>query len=448
MDELDRRLSALRAGIHDQITPPAIGGIVARARHRRAQRRAQYTVVGLVAALAIVVPVVALVGGRHSMEVASPPAGPATTAVPTTVTVTDTASAAAAQTTSESTTTSTAGSLVYDADFRNSGDVYALVGTPSPKGAVTLLYATRDDGRTWTHHATPLPPVTGDDGYSAELVVLGSGKVLVRQPLATADWGFQSWYSPDGGTSWAPVPGQAGGQTNRIESIPTGAVLTTECIVADPQHNDRCGGWNLVAIQPDSGKLAALTHQPDLDPLPYTRYEPAADGRWWVSGTVKGQPAVAVSSDGASWAVHTLPVTGKPIAIEVATAGSYVWAVVRGSTDSEKNALLGIARSRDFGASWSLMYTPTRGTAPRSFVGAPIPYPPGPGVIISTAPDEDMAYLVRDDGTTLASARPAPGWIRWTGGGYVSIEGNTVWIANHAYPTDSGAQFFSLNPLR
>lgn len=441
MDELDRRLSALRAGIHNRITPPPVDAIIARARHRRTQHRAQYAVAALVAILAVVVPVATLAGGRHSTGPAStgPVTGPSTitvsSPVPATVAVTDTPSATAGPTTATA-SKATAGQapLLYDADFRNPGYVYALVGTPSSVGAVTTLYASRDSGRTWTQHSTPLPPVTGDAGYLADLVVLGQYRLLVRQPLSIPDWGFQTWYSADGGDSWTGVPDEAGGQADPIDTIPGGAVLTTECVVADPEHPDRCAGWNLAAIQPDTGELAELANQPKLDPLVATRIEPAADGRWWVTGTVDGQPAVAVSADGGSWSVHKLPVHGKPTAIEVATAGSFAWAAVRGTTDTEKNALLGIAQSRDDGTSFSLLYQPTIGTDPRTFLAAPIPERDAPGVIIYTqSPNQDTAYLVRDDGTTAATAPPAPGTIRWTGSGYLSIADSTVYTSTDGH---------------
>jgi hypothetical protein len=238
------------------------------------------------------------------------------------------------------------------------------------------------------------------------------------------------------------VPGTAGGQAEPIDTVPDGAALTTECLVANSRQPDACQAWNLVVIQPDSGKLAQLQNQPALDLLPASRIEPAADGRWWVAGTVDGAPAVAVSADGSSWAVHALPVTGTPIALEVATSGSRVWAVVRGSTDTEKNALLGVAYSADVGGTWKLTYAPSLGTAPRTFVGAPVPNVPSPGVIISTdVPNDDMSYLVLNDGSTVAAARPAAGWTRWTGTGYVSIADNTVNVSS------DGMTFMPLRPL-
>jgi hypothetical protein len=454
MDEFDRRMQSLRRSLQDRIGAPSPAEIAARARRRRTQRAAQYTVVGLVAVLAVIVPVLTMANGRQGVRPASPgpDSVPSTVTVPTTVptTVTVTGTQASTQTDLGTPTAGGTGGLpvdgatVYDADFRDPFHVYALVGIPSADGAETVLYATADRGRTWTAHPTPLPTVTGDDGYSADLVMLGQDQVLVRQPITAAapDWGFRSWYSADAGRSWTPVHATAGGQADPIDLIPADAVLTTKCIVADSQHNDRCAAWNLAAIQPDSGKLAVLSHQPDLDLLGASRIEPAADGRWWVAGTVDGAPAVAVSLAGRTWAVHRLPVTGKPIAIEVVASGPQVWAVVRGSTDTEKNALLGVAYSADAGATWKLTYAPSLGTAPRSFVGAPVPNVPSPGVIVSTdVPAEDMSYLVLNDGTTLAAARPAPGWIRWTGTGYVSTDDNTV------YTSSDGLTFMPLTPL-
>jgi hypothetical protein len=238
------------------------------------------------------------------------------------------------------------------------------------------------------------------------------------------------------------VTGTAGGQTDPIDAIPDGAVLTTQCIVADSEHHDRCAAWNLVAIRPDSGRLALLATQPDLDLLPASRIEAAADGRWWVAGTVDGAPAVAVSADGSSWAVHALPVTGTPIAIEVATSGSRAWAVVRGSTDAEKNALLGVAYSGDAGSTWALTYAPVLGSEPRTFVGAPVANVPAAGVLVNTdVPEDQKAYVVLNDGSTHAITRPAAGWTRWTGTGYVSIADNTV------YTSSDGLTFLRLTPL-
>lgn len=93
MDELDRRLAASRDRLRDRITPPPADHIIARARRRRTQRRAQVAVVGLVAALAIAVPVAALIGGQRRAEPASPPSTSSVVTIPTTVTVTDTPAA-------------------------------------------------------------------------------------------------------------------------------------------------------------------------------------------------------------------------------------------------------------------------------------------------------------------------------------------------------------------
>jgi len=467
-DDLDRRLARLRGGLRDRIERPPAGLVLSRARRRVTNHRAQIAVVAVVALLAITVPLATMLAGRHRTAPAAPSASSMPVA-PTTVTVTErpsTSSAIAESSPAPSSTSSgTAGQsappsgtipngrLVYAADFRAPGHVYVLVGTPGADGAVTMLYATDDAGKTWAQHATPLPVVTGDDGYSADLVVLGRDRLLLRQPLSSdLPWGFSTWFSADGGTTWSSDQGwgEAGTNARTASTIPAGAVLTTTCTVAQGEHPDRCAGWQFEVVDPTDGRLSVLTTQPDLEPLQAQWIEPAADGRWWVAGTVDGVPAVAVTADGTSWAVHQVPVegTGTPTGVSVVTVGSYAWAVVRGVTDTEKNALLGISVSRDNGATWSGLLRPTPGTAPRTVSGDPIPDRTGPGVIISTAaPNDDMAYLVRDDGSTVAAARPAPGWIQWTGAGFVSIDDATVWVSDQASASGSGAGFRALSPL-
>jgi hypothetical protein len=450
VDDFDRRMQSLRRSLQDRISAPSPDDLAARARRRRTQRAAQYTVVGLVAVLAVIVPVLTMANGRHGARPATPgpESAPSTVTVPTTVPTTVTVTTPPSTATSHA--VSAAGTLVYDADFRDPFHVYALVGVPTDQGAVTRLYVTADRGRSWSQHPTPLPPVTGDNGYSADLVMLGRDRLLLRNTpgelpdifppgVGLGADGWPMWYSADGGVNWLPVPSRVAAP---LGTIPDGAILATRCGTVDTAGNRDCAGRSLVAFLPGSGQFAELKAQPELQMLPAARIEPAADGRWWVAGTVGGAPAVAVSADGSSWAVKALPVTGTPIAIEVATAGSRAWAVVRGSTDTEKNALLGVAYSADAGGTWKLTYAPSLGTAPRTFVGAPVPNVPSPGVIISTdVPNDDMSYLVLNDGSTVAAARPAAGWTRWTGTGYVSIADNTVNVSS------DGMTFMPLRPL-
>ncbi len=90
MDELDRRLAASRDRLRDRVTPPPADHLIARARRRRTQRRAQVAVVGLVAVLAVAVPIASLIGGQHRAVPAGPPSTGQVVTVPTTVTVTTT----------------------------------------------------------------------------------------------------------------------------------------------------------------------------------------------------------------------------------------------------------------------------------------------------------------------------------------------------------------------
>lgn len=189
MDELARRLAASRDRLRDRITAPPVEHIITRARRRRTQRRAQIAVAGLVAVLAVAVPVASLVGGQHRAEPAGPPPPRPAITVPTTVTVTHTPSPSA---TAPSPQESTPGPHPTSSGVPSTGESSAAITAPttiqtgqpilgisagyelfarSPESVARIQFA---QGRVTV---TPTPPIRSGAGA---FFLVGTHAVMAR----------------------------------------------------------------------------------------------------------------------------------------------------------------------------------------------------------------------------------------------------------------------------
>jgi hypothetical protein len=210
----------------------------------------------------------------------------------------------------------------YDIEFADAERGYALSALcgAGGKACEVSLAETNDGGHTWV--PSPLPADVTLDPLP-RLVTLGDGgRVLV---------GASSWFAQDHeGWSTPAEPVPAAPPT--IEQLSGVDRLWLRPVPGDCEARP-VEAWRW------GGVLGRLVHQPPMD-VCWVAPAPAADGAWWVGGSVVGtlgrRPAVAVSRDsGRSWTVNPFP---SPVAgswAQVSTVGGDVYASVVSSRGGE-----------------------------------------------------------------------------------------------------------------
>jgi hypothetical protein len=148
---------------------------------------------------------------------------------------------------------------------------------------------------------------------------------------------------------------------------------------------------------------------------------PAADGNWWVSGTVPntGRWAVAVSRDaGRNWSVHQLPERpGQAVSnVKISVGPRAVYALALGPLPNVDNGLVAVFRSTDGGVSWEQTWQAAAGREPRSLVGVAVAASDG-SLLVHTELSEP--YVSTDGGVSFVAGPATTSTMEWTRAGYL-----------------------------
>lgn len=389
MSDIDRDLRGLRDELTAAIPLPDVDDVTGRA---RARRRGQ-----VVAIVAVVVAVAAAVPIARALPI-----------------WTTTASTNPAKTT-------------YVVDFADADHGYALTRTcvRGTVGCASTLYQTADGGESWQARKLPRAP---SDQFWDVLYVLGPDDVAIATPIGIEKTRI---FSTDGGRSWGRVENPDTGVTEPVItlSLARGGMLTGGC-GAQPFTGDAC--QVVGSIQPSTGRFVAAPTQPPLNPRQLGP-APTEGGKWWVAGTRDGSDHawLAVSDDdGQTWSASEM----------AEFAGMGGWSVVEHgdtmfATAGAANGLFGVWRSTDGGRSWTRTWTydpiaamasggapaedaPTEGPA---LVGGPVLA--GDGKLIVS--NGTKTYVSDDQGRHFRPAGADTGWVKWTRGGYLRMQGHS-----------------------
>ncbi|MFG3507670.1 WD40/YVTN/BNR-like repeat-containing protein [Streptomyces sp. NPDC047821] len=301
----------------------------------------------------------------------------------------------------------------YDLGFAADGSGFALLAqcvedeaTPE-NGFCRQHVAVLDRGAPrWALRTSPLPEVHGTVGVSAELVVLGRDRALIRE--ASERHPSRTWFTADGGRSWKAGDLRAAGT---VGAIPEGAALSVQCPGPAGPLAQECDRSRLVVVSPRDGRARFLTREPRLGGYPVPAARPEPDGSWWVSGVDpgSGRTAVAVSRDaGRTWTVSRLPGPSADAAwrVAVSVAPDAVYAAETGEVrgvEQTKNPLRALHRSLDGGRTWTRVWTsgPASGE-PRTLVGVAVAGLGGRLVVHG----ERATYATTDGGRTFRETDP------------------------------------------
>ncbi|MEV4136680.1 hypothetical protein AB0J72_31455 [Dactylosporangium sp. NPDC049742] len=221
----------------------------------------------------------------------------------------------------------------------------------------SILRGTDDGGRTWTDRGV----------VSARQVLTALG----RDTLLAGDGEAPMRLSTDGGRHWADLPDGSA----PVSAVPAGGAV----VCRTPDMRQSC---KLSAVDPQSRRIAPLTHQPDLImATAYNVVDPAgqiqlAGDRIMVAGADRrtGRPAVAVSGDrGRTWSTHVftdlpcpepqdcgrdLPVvsvqaradgtTGFAVVVDTKERRAYVYFLLAGDGWARAGAAIGLDPSESF----------------------------------------------------------------------------------------------------
>lgn len=173
---------------------------------------------------------------------------------------------------------------------------YALLGD-CPGTAPTCTYrlvASPDAGRTWTTLPSPLPALSGNEGFSAELLVTGDDDLTVLDRARR-----RAYASTDRGRSFAERVLRDGPP---IDAVPPGLrVEQTWC------DGDDCSPARLVVFDPATGRTSPLRAQP-VTGSTMLAVATGDDGRIWVAGQDRDGVALALSGDrGRTWQALPTP---------------------------------------------------------------------------------------------------------------------------------------------
>lgn len=307
-----------------------------------------------------------------------------------------------------------AGSVI-DVDFAADGHGFALWGRctrPLDNERCGPRLLVTEDGDHWQVRKFPLLSAieVRSHHYRRQLVALGGCTVVVGPVNG------HRMISHDCGRRWHVVLPTV---RRTLERIPKGAILERSC--AEPATTpSSCRDSRVVVIPPDSGRPALLATEPAVDD-PAPEPVPTHDGRWWVTGRdlATGRPAVAVSEDGRSWSVSTVPFDGGPIdRVMLASRNGHAYAVLVDRYSGGAGTLVGIFH-RENGSRWEQVSDTTTSAAPSSVTGVPIL---APRDVVSLVDAEDgVGYRSDDHGRTfeavVGKSVISP---RWTRGGYVA----------------------------
>jgi hypothetical protein len=230
------------------------------------------------------------------------------------------------------------------------------------------------EGGKWRLRKSPLPDLSGSDGFSADIFALGPGRALIT--AGTGGNPDRTWFTDDGARTWKSGTTRVSGT---VRAVPEAARLTWDCLRTQKEEGE-CGRSRLVATMPDSGEHRALATQPPLSGMVLPAGS-SSGGALWASGldATTGRLALAVSHDqGRTWRAGKLPgakATTSGWRARVIEGPDALYAAEPGQLPEEeevKNGLGGLHRSTDGGRSWVRTWTYRPGHEPLSFLGDPI----------------------------------------------------------------------------
>jgi hypothetical protein len=253
---------------------------------------------------------------------------------------------------------------VTNAVATGSGSVYAVY--QRCRECDPQLYASVDVGATWQPRS--LPPAEGAPnaaGRMGELVSLGAATLAWRDvAIATFEpgKGFVPW-SASRPKLWITVDGARTWRTAVVDSDPVAAVPAgtrpVGCVLLG-----RDSPCRVYAVDPDTGRLAPLAHQPtgiSVDVQWAATVDVPIGGRLWVPGVEPAtrKPVVAASPDGGrTWRTHVFT-DGVPADRPDGPDAVVVQPAVAAGTEGVAYALItvGVDRLRpyhttDGGATW------------------------------------------------------------------------------------------------
>ncbi|MEV1083725.1 exo-alpha-sialidase [Streptomyces sp. NPDC050211] len=266
--------------------------------------------------------------------------------------------------------------------------------------------AVLEDGK-WRLGESPLPDLSGGDGFTADIFALGPGRALIT--VGTGRNPDRTWFTDDGARTWKSGTTRVSGT---VRAVPGSAQLTWDCLKAEEQGG--CGRSRLVVTMPDSGRRKALAAQPPLAGVVLPAGS-SNSGALWASGldARTGTSALAVSHDqGHTWTAGKLPGPKAPTpgwGLQVVEGQDALYAAEPGQLPEKeeiKNGLRALYRSTDGGRSWARVWTYRPGHEPLSILGHPVAATDGS----LTIHGETGAYRSTDGGSSFhrtADAGPA-----------------------------------------
>ena len=197
-----------------------------------------------------------------------------------------------------------------DIQFADSRHGYALSAQcdrDATRPCALAVASTTDGGRTWID--LPLPVAQAPADRLPSIVAVGAdGLVLVGDTV---------WFGHRGG----------GWQQRTVDTRATVAAMPNGGRL-ELVSNDVGYAAPTVAVWSADGSLARLSVQPGMA-VHWVASAPAADGAWWVGGTLGGAPAVGVTRDaGRTWKVTPLAGATSDAWAQVSTLGSDAYATV------------------------------------------------------------------------------------------------------------------------
>lgn len=383
MSELDTKLAALRADLHETISPPDLGHVTGMARQRTTRRRMQIGAVAAVVAVSVAVPLL------RSLPDDRTPARPSLPA-----------------------------SMTFQLDFADPDHGFALGSDcRQPDGPCTLaLFATEDGGRSWERR--PLPD--GDKRYAlGDVTVHDANTLSVNRVHLDEQWhpinsddGGRTWHATTTGPQAAPAP------------MPRDARVHSVCVGEDDTEPAGCR-MGVGTVSSDPGRTAPAPAQPSLIE-PVIGRSATAGGHFWAAGVERttGRWALSVSGDGGvTWSTTPVTIPGEPSMLDpwaVVEGDGVLYATLQGSIAKGPFGLLAVFRSDDGGVTWTNTWRATPTTVLQAMLGSPVATADGRLLVYTTTTG---THESRDGRTFTGARQQVPGEVQWTRGGYVAKRG-------------------------
>ncbi|MEV0172602.1 sialidase family protein [Streptomyces sp. NPDC050803] len=259
----------------------------------------------------------------------------------------------------------------HSVGFAADGSGFALLAGCTDKRCGQHVAVLDKGAGRWRLARSPLPDITGDNGITAGLTVLGPGRAVIIDQAEEWTQPAPTWFTRDSGRTWTRGSTRPTGAT---ASVPEGALLTHECLHPASDGNG-CARNRLLVVLPDTGEHRVLERQPPLKGTlaPAGEVEP---DKLFVAGEYpgSGRPALAISEDrGRTWRLTEVTEPGKESwPFRVVAGDSRLYALQPGQLPEEegvKNGLRAIHTSTDGGHTWTRVWRYRKGVEPLSSLG-------------------------------------------------------------------------------